>query len=166
MLNGVCGSADCFLLSGVLTVSIKSRSLDHLLMAEFHVKRTQRTVNGVITLSQRAHVQHVVLRLDTDVCKKHSWAYSVAVAAMDEPLSHLPELQTVTLETPRVERSRHTAERLVRLTASGRVRRRTCEQAYRAAKRARINPDDYSDDRGVVSPLWHSYRKDRWGMKG
>ena len=78
---------------------------------------------------------------------------------MDGPMMRLPFLRTVTLETMRTPDNTELLEKLALVRASGRARQRTCKQAEDAAHEAKSNPT-YSENDGVVSPLWFSPRFD------
>lgn len=76
--------------------------------------------------------------------------------SMDAPMARLSALRTVTLETPDAGGHAGLAEKLTGLHASGKVRLRTFKEAQQVAQAAVQNPLSYTEDQGVISPVWHS----------
>ena len=84
--------------------------------------------------------------------------------SMEPPLTQLPSLRTVALESPDADGYAGLAERLPALRAAGKVRTRTCNEAQQLGKEGKQD----SGDEGAVSPLWYpgaerfSWERERW----
>ena len=105
----------------------------------------------------RARVTHVVIRLDTrwwTLDGTHSLGDFLTFA--DISIAQLPFLRTATLETTDENETLELADKLPQLSGSGRLRRRTCEEALKTAEEASRYPAGHLQDQGVVSPFWIS----------
>ena len=120
-----------------------------LLEIEAHVRSAPH--NGA-----RARVVHVVIRIDTVHWKIVDPDYADRMSSIESPLSTLPLLQTVTLETIEEYEGIALVSKLPILNHGGTLRRRTCEQAQRIAQKALQRPVGYAGDPEVISPLWNS----------
>lgn len=119
-----------------------------------------------LLVSRRAIIHHVVLRI-ANVSKvpdrfTDGWD---SVTAVDKTLSHLPDLQTVILETPSDARtSDDAAKKLTLLRGAGRLRQRTYAEAQALALEARKLENRNTSGQlapvvpntNVVSPFWYS----------
>ena len=114
-----------------------------------------------------ARIERMVLRLETMALEAHDPAYIDRIAAIENDILTLPRLRTVTLETIEADESAELAEKLPRLHAIGKLRRRTCKEAQAIAQEALRPPAAGAKTEGIVSPLWFSDEfdeddRDRW----
>ena len=109
----------------------------------------------------------MVIRLGSMVLRARWSPHIDWLAAMEDHILALPYLRTVTLETIDANESAEAAEKLPSLRASGKLRRRTCKEAWVIAQEALRNPVADAKIESVVSPLWYSdeyqkYERDCW----
>lgn len=118
---------------------------------EFHVVYSGPEIPLNPQSKPHARAEHIIIRshhlLDTPDGN--------ILESMDAPMARLPALRTVTLETLDADGHAGLAEKLAGLHASGKVRLRTFEEAQQVAQAAVQNPRGYTEDQGVVSPVWH-----------
>ena len=102
-----------------------------------------------------ARVVHVVIRLATFRSGIRDVIYD-RISSVEGSVEMLPQLRTVTLETRSQEDSVGLVERLPTLRGSGKLHRRTHEEAQRMASKARQYLAGHAEEEGVISPLWYS----------
>ena len=108
-------------------------------------------------LPESARVTHIVIRLDTRWWElDENDTLANLVRSMADPILQLPFLRTITLEVREREKSSKLMEKLPAVFDSGRLHKRTCQEARDVAQAALRNPIEYTEDCGVVSPLWFS----------
>ena len=143
------------LAAGVLVATIgyykasKASEVD----VEFHVARAHTNLTDAGG-SRGAQVEHMLIRVNTydPETPDRSWP-SDLTAGMDDHMAQLPALKTVTMETIMADECATLTDRLVSMHASGRLRRRTCEEAQKIAQAVERGDRAYLE---VVSPLWYS----------
>ena len=104
--------------------------------------------------SLHARVVHIVIRLDTLQLERLNLPYEEAIASMDGPLAALSRLRGVTLETIDDDESYGLARQLDSLHSTGKLYRRTCEEARKVVEDVRRQSDSVTMD--GLSPLWFS----------
>ena len=106
--------------------------------------------------NSNARITQIVIRLDTIVLQAGDPTYSDRLGFIEDRIRLLPYLQAVTLETIQEDESAELAVKLPMLRSSGKLRRRTCEEARTIAQDALRSSSGDSEIKGVVSPFWYS----------
>ena len=119
---------------------------------EIHVAYSPPEIPINPTSKRSARVKHIVIRLP---CIPYASPDGNMLESMEAPMTRLSALRTVTLEIPDADGYADLGDGLARLRAGGLLRLRTCKEAQQVAQAAKQNPHDYSDDQGVISPLWY-----------
>ena len=155
-------------LAGILLVEFKLVASDEPrpnLEVEIHVRAGLES--ATLTHSPSTRVTQIVIRVDTLNWSADASVDVDQVPSIEEPMTTLPQLQTVTLETALEEESAELVQMLPTLNRRGQLERRTCKQAQSIAQEARNSLVGYAEEQGTISPLWYSdeysdHERNRW----
>ena len=112
-----------------------------------------------------ARVTHIVIRLDTDTWRlQRPFAVfdGLDPASVEGPLTELRYIRAVTLETIDREESADLIDKFPIFHRTSKLHRRACKDSQELAQRASHDPDNYSENQGVVSPMWYSDDHEDW----
>ena len=142
--------------TGVLSASIYRKGARRaLLEVEVHLP-IHSEVDAMFSFQREvgAHAAQVVIRLDTLQWIKQGNSLIGELTCIDGPLSTLPHLQSVTLETMDKDKSAELVQYLPLLRNSGMLRRRSCAEALEQARHARdetSHPDEVAGEHDHTS---------------